>query len=324
MRTGVPPISPNPPADPMDRTEPKEPIDSKDPAEPIESAEANDPIDAKDRPLRTERADPPLTAEPALKRDARDPTEKSDHRDRRLVASNRPGREVANADMMTSVVLCLTLSSITSMTTALDTVKCGREDRSVTESSVRSARQPLLDAARAELADRGQAAVSLRAVARRAGVSHAAPSHFFGDRSGLLTAVAIDGFDDLAAHLEAVASAEPATKVAALGRTYVDFGWNHPALMELMFRGAELHGDDPSLHAARHRAISPLVSAIAQTGVADVRDVTLISWALVHGLVVLSREGVIAPLMGPGADDRTVAAALIDRYVARILSLPTA
>lgn len=206
------------------------------------------------------------------------------------------------------------------MTLPLDTVKWSRQNHPVPASPSPSTRRTLLDAARTELAEHGHAGVGLRAVARRAGVSHAAPAHFFGDRSGLLTAVAIEGFATLTADLTAVDEADPGAKIAALGRAYVAFGARHPALMELMFRGADLHGDDPDLLSARQGAIDPLVAAVAQSGVDDVRQTTLISWALVHGLVVLSREGVIAPLIGPDADDLTVASALVDRYVADLLA----
>ncbi|MEV8271894.1 TetR/AcrR family transcriptional regulator [Microbacterium sp. NPDC077184] len=187
-------------------------------------------------------------------------------------------------------------------------------------SSAPSTRRTLLSAALDELADHGHAGVGLRAVARRAGVSHAAPAHFFGDRAGLLTAVAVEGFTDLTAALVAVDAKDPAEKVAALGRTYVAFGSRYPALMELMFRSTELHPDDPDLRASRQSAIGILATAVAQTGAEDVREVTLISWALVHGLVVLSREGVIAPLIGPNADDLTVASSLVDRYVTGLLA----
>jgi AcrR family transcriptional regulator len=279
-----------------------------------------EPADANDRPLKNDKAEAPLTAEPALKSDARDAVEKSDQRDRLLVLLKRAGSEAANVDMAISI-RCgyLTLSSRPIVAALLDGVKWTDQDRSVTVSPESSTRRTLLDAARAELSEHGHAGVGLRAVARRAGVSHAAPAHFFGDRSGLLTAVAIEGFVDLTADLMAVDEANPAAKLAALGRAYIAFGDRHPALMELMFRSAELRVDDAELQSARQRAIDPLVAAVAQSGVENVRQVTLISWALVHGLVVLSREGVIAPLVGSGADNLAVASALVDRYVADLL-----
>ena len=72
----------------------------------------------------------------------------------------------------------------------------------------------LLREARHELAEHGAGGVSLRAVARRAGVSHAAPKHHFGDRAGLLTAVAVDGFERLT---EALLRADTATPTRSTG-----------------------------------------------------------------------------------------------------------
>jgi AcrR family transcriptional regulator len=169
-----------------------------------------------------------------------------------------------------------------------------------------TARDALLRAAREELAERGHAAVSLRAVARRAGVSHAAPAHFFGDRAGMLTAVAVDGFDLLDARLQAAArDAETAgeSPLAALGLAYVDFGLAEPALSDLMFRRAELAADDPRLLAARRRTLGRLREAVGEIAGAGSADWSLIAWALAHGLVSLAREGVLAPMAGRGDDE---------------------
>src|ERR1700758_4951023 len=80
------------------------------------------------------------------------------------------------------------------------------------------ARAALLAAARAELAEHGHAGISLRAIARRAGVSHAAPKYYFSDRAALLTAVAAQGFAELADSLRQVPPA-----LSALGHAYIAF-----------------------------------------------------------------------------------------------------
>jgi AcrR family transcriptional regulator len=80
-------------------------------------------------------------------------------------------------------------------------------------------RKALLAAAVDELAEHGYAGVSLRAVARRAGLSHAAPQHFFGSRAGLLTAVAAAGFHDLTAALTTAAAPSPASGWPTWGRS---------------------------------------------------------------------------------------------------------
>lgn len=169
-------------------------------------------------------------------------------------------------------------------------------------------RQRLLAAARAELVERGHAAISLRAVARRAGLSHAAPKHHFHDRAGLLTAIATDGFAALTVQLRRVRGSSPEEHLARLGRSYIDFGLASPALFDLMFRPSELHPADPALQAAQAGALGVLGAAVSHLAPADPmsRDVpalALISWALVHGLVTLSRNGALRPAVGSGADD---------------------
>jgi len=159
------------------------------------------------------------------------------------------------------------------------------------------ARDALLQAARDELVEKGHASVSLRAVARRAGVSHAAPAHFFGDRAGMLTAVATDGFGRLSRALAGAGGGDVATDgtaLEALGRRYVDFGLANPALMDLMFRRSELAPDDPDLVEAQRAALEPLRTAVADVAGDDAEDWSLVSWAVVHGLVSLVREGVLA------------------------------
>jgi AcrR family transcriptional regulator len=166
-------------------------------------------------------------------------------------------------------------------------------------------RDALLAAARAELAEHGRAAISLRAVARRAGLSHASPKYHFGDRSGLLTAIATEGFHALAHRLSEAHESDARRQLAVLGRAYIDFGLSHPALFELMFAPSELHADDPELTAAQQQAIGALTTAVSQlagidtTTPGDPPKLALISWALVHGLVVLTRDGALQAAATP-------------------------
>ncbi|QJU55594.1 TetR/AcrR family transcriptional regulator [Herbiconiux sp. KACC 21604] len=189
-----------------------------------------------------------------------------------------------------------------------------------------SAHRSLLEAARAELAEGGHAGVSLRAVARRAGLSHAAPAHFFIDRAGLLTAVATEGFRQLTERLDqAAAASEPSERLAALGRVYVDYGLEHPALVDLMFRRTELHPDDPELQEAQRASIGRLVAAVSATeggeagGNENADRWALVSWALVHGLVVLAREGVLSRAADrPDGESADVARELVRFYTAAL------
>jgi len=167
-------------------------------------------------------------------------------------------------------------------------------------------REALLAAARAELVEHGRAAISLRAVARRAGFSHASPKYHFGDRSGLLTAIATEGFQGLARHLSEVHETDAQQQLATLGRAYIDFGLAHPALFELMFAPSELHATDPELIAAQQQAIGTLSIAVSRLAGIDTTPsgtpkLALISWALVHGLVVLARDGALQAAATPPA-----------------------
>jgi AcrR family transcriptional regulator len=182
-------------------------------------------------------------------------------------------------------------------------------------------RAALLAAARAELAEHGHAGISLRAAARRAGISHAAPKYFFGDRAGLLTAVAAQGFTELAASLRQV----PPT-LAALGRAYITFALANPALFDLMFRPSELHPADPGLRHAQDDAIGVLDAAVTAPGApggqspAAPGELALISWALAHGLAVLSRDGALQTA-SPGGQrgSAELACHLVDVFTERLI-----
>jgi AcrR family transcriptional regulator len=144
------------------------------------------------------------------------------------------------------------------------------------------------------LAEQGVAGFSLREVARRAEVSHAAPAHHFGDAAGLLTSVAIEGFTHLTERTRATVAAvdDPAEALAALGRAYVSIAIEHPGHCAVLFRKDALRPDDPDYRAAGEEAFSVLVGAVQR--LADERapalDVLLASqlcWAAMQGLVGL-------------------------------------
>ncbi len=167
-------------------------------------------------------------------------------------------------------------------------------------------REALLAAARAELTEHGRAAISLRAVARRAGVSHAAPKYHFRDRAGLLTAIAAEGFHALSEALARVDEPDPRRRLAALGGAYIDFGRANPALFELMFASEHLHSDDPELAVAQRKAIGRLTTTAQELMASNetstgTSTLALISWALAHGLVALTRHGALQAAAGPEA-----------------------
>ncbi|GAA4966761.1 TetR/AcrR family transcriptional regulator [Pseudonocardia tropica] len=171
----------------------------------------------------------------------------------------------------------------------------------------------LLTAAHTELREHGADKLSLRAIAERAGVSRATPKWHFGDRAGLLSAVAAEGYRQLGTHLDAAAAAadpDPGARFTAIGRAYLDFGLAHRELFTLMFRPAELHADDPALVAARNASFAGLtdVTAALDPGGAALAPgspdgLPLLAWAAAHGLVVLVRDGALQRLTGIDTDD---------------------
>ena len=144
----------------------------------------------------------------------------------------------------------------------------------------------------------GPDAFSLRAAARRAGVSPAAPAHHFGDTRGLLTAIATIGFRDLGDQLEAATGPDRRSTIAAQCHAYLRFALARPGLFRLMWRKAALDLEDPDHIAAARRAfdVSDRVvrgnDAVAASSPGDpVVAPTIACWAMVHGLVALVIDG---------------------------------
>ena len=135
---------------------------------------------------------------------------------------------------------------------------------------------------------------SLREVARRAGVSHAAPGYHFGDVRGLLTAVAIEGFTTLHDELaRSVAGVEdPVERLKAIGRGYVRVASEHPAHCEVMFRDDVLSAEDPVLADAGLAAYGVLEATVAAFAercnpALVVTDAARLCWSAMQGLVEL-------------------------------------
>ncbi|WP_067533873.1 TetR/AcrR family transcriptional regulator [Nocardia crassostreae] len=150
----------------------------------------------------------------------------------------------------------------------------------------------ILAAAADQIATEGVDSLSLRGLARRAEVSHAAPAHHFGDRAGLLTALAIDGFTLLATQFKAAAGDFREVAVA-----YITFALRHPGHFEVMFRRELLHADNPELAAARNRSAAALRTGVTALRPEDTprhqRDAQLAAWSLVHGFASLWHEGAL-------------------------------
>ncbi len=160
-------------------------------------------------------------------------------------------------------------------------------------------RTALLDAVGEIVLEDGIGAVSLRAAARRAGVSHSAPAHHFGDKLGMLTAYATRGFEVFGQRMRAALESETDPKDAfrAIGREYVRFALERRDYFEIMFR-EELHDrNDPELERAGRESFQVLLDAVAGVAEArgieeqDVMHVAMGAWATVHGMATLWLTG---------------------------------
>jgi AcrR family transcriptional regulator len=164
-------------------------------------------------------------------------------------------------------------------------------------------RRALLDAAERTVRDRGVEALSLRELAREAGVSHAAPRRHFSDRQALLDALAEAGFERLRLELRAAvdgAAPEFVERLSATGAAYVRFAIEDSALLELMFAGKHREGA-AGLDQAAERAFSVMMELIEQGQAegflepGDPERVGLVLFATIQGIASLVTAGVVAP-----------------------------
>src|SRR4030081_278233 len=159
------------------------------------------------------------------------------------------------------------------------------------------------------LEDGGEPALSMRAVARRAGVSPAAPYRHYADREGLVSAVAAVGYRELAERLAAT-HPSPSTpdQLASLANAYVQFALERPALFRIMFGEPCDHDNDERVAATA--AVSLYVRAIVARSFpdADADALATAIWALVHGLAFLHLDGKLDASRPTGGADRGHAA----------------
>jgi AcrR family transcriptional regulator len=174
-------------------------------------------------------------------------------------------------------------------------------------------RRALLEAGIAALAEAGPEALSLRDLARRVGVSHSAATPHFGDKRGLLTALAAEGAARLAGELAAAVAAHrsPRAALIACGAAYLAFAERHAGLFRLCFSAAHTEARDPALGTAREAAFAPLAAVMARLAPGAAgrpREARLaLAWAAVHGLAMLRLDGVRKPLTAPEAEPAILA-----------------
>ena len=154
----------------------------------------------------------------------------------------------------------------------------------------------LLKAAEEELSENGIEKFSLRAVAKRAGVSHGAPAHHFGDARGLLTALTAKGYErmlEIQARHEAKAASDPRSQLIAIGLGYIEFAMGNRELFRLMFNSSMLNREDEHYTKVSSSVFEKLVKQTeAQTKHhpfenKDSMIELMASWSIVHGLAEL-------------------------------------
>ena len=155
----------------------------------------------------------------------------------------------------------------------------------------------LLQAAERVLERDGLAGLTLRAVAREAGVSHAAPTHHFGDLTGLLSELAAIGFRMFNVAMVAARDSEtlPMMKAMASAKAYVAYAQARPGMYSLMFRNERIDMTRPSLHEAATASFQGLANSAGASGAEtlslDQAAVIARNWSLVHGFTMLLLDG---------------------------------
>lgn len=186
------------------------------------------------------------------------------------------------------------------------------------------AAEALLQAAESLLDKQGLEALTLRAVARDAGLSHAAPKNHFGDLSGLLSELAARGFWQLAANLDAARAGlnEADAAMDAIARAYVDFAKSRPGLFLLMYRSERLDFNRPTLLQAMQAAGQALSATTNMRGqharnTQEALAPAVAAWSLVHGYAMLLVDKRLNPMLreigGENAD-----ALLLDAVLASV------
>jgi AcrR family transcriptional regulator len=191
-------------------------------------------------------------------------------------------------------------------------------------------REALLKAAETVLERDGLQGLTLRAVAREAGVSHAAPTHHFGDLTGLISELAAIGYRNFNAAMAAapgMAGSPEGGRARALA--YVAYAQAHPGMYGLMFRTERLDMSRPALHEAANASFAGLAGAIGasrhehisaqalslEQGAAIAR-----AWSLVHGFTMLLLDDRLSDIlrrMPEGTDAKTLLGAMLTAPLGR-------
>jgi len=186
-------------------------------------------------------------------------------------------------------------------------------------------RDALLQAAERVLERDGLAGLTLRAVAREAGVSHAAPTHHFGDLTGLVSELAAIGFRQFNAAMAAACSPDAPYPGRGMARAkaYVAYAQAHPGMYGLMFRTERLDYSRPSLHQAAEASFAGLAEAVGASRHEHIEQKALTleqaaaiarAWSTVHGFTMLLLDGRLADILRrlpAGTDVETLLEAML-------------
>lgn len=191
-------------------------------------------------------------------------------------------------------------------------------------------RREILDAALELIAARGVEALSIRELARRAGVTHQAPYHHFQDRAAILAALAQEGFGLMRDALVAAVAAAPAgadARFEACGLGYVQFAIEHKAYFRVMFRPESHTPRRAEVRRASLEAMQVLIDVVVAAqaaGVAPAGDpmpLVLTSWSTAHGVAALLVDGMFARSFGLGSRNADAVGALIARTLTDLLKV---
>jgi AcrR family transcriptional regulator len=191
--------------------------------------------------------------------------------------------------------------------------------------------EALLKAAETVLERDGLAGLTLRAVAREAGVSHAAPTHHFGDLTGLVSELAAIGFRQFNESMTIAGArhTSPLAKGMARAKAYVAYAQARPGMYGLMFRTERLDMTRPSLREAANASFAGLAGAIGASRHEHISEEALSleqgaaiarAWSLVHGFTMLLLDDRLSDILRrlpKGTDAETLLEAMLKSTIGK-------
>jgi AcrR family transcriptional regulator len=187
-------------------------------------------------------------------------------------------------------------------------------------------RQVLLERAWVTIDHDGIDALSLRQLARDVGVSHGASARHFADRTALLDAIAVAGFERMNETLGAAVASETALtgQLRAAGLAYIGFAVEHPAILDLMYKAKHHSGASPELVRLGRASMDVVVGVVGEAQArgevrqGDIERQSLVVFAAVHGVAALATDDLL-----DGVPWRDAAEATIDAVLSSLTGIAT-